>query len=123
MKTVAAKYEKAIDSLKSHPRPVAQVAKEFGVHPETFRDYLHKHEPDLAKRQGMLRTKNGKLVSCRSGEKYAEAIRLYKTTTENLKSIAKRLNLTYNSIGGYIRRNYPEIIKMHQDLLKTTHKE
>lgn len=123
MKTVAAKYEMAIDSLKSHPRPVAHVAKEFGVNPETFRDYLHKHEPDLAKQQGMLRTKSGKLVSRRSKEKYAEAIQLYKTTTENLKSIAKRLNLTYNSIGRYIRRNYPEIIKMHQDLLKTTHKE
>lgn len=47
MKTVAAKYEKAIESLRRHPRPVSRVAAEFGFQPETFRNYLHKHEPEL----------------------------------------------------------------------------
>ena len=47
MKTVAAKYEKAIESLRRHPRPVSCVAAEFGFQPETFRNYLHKHEPEL----------------------------------------------------------------------------
>ena len=41
MKTVAAKYEKAIGSLRKHPRPIAHAAKEFGLQPETFREYLH----------------------------------------------------------------------------------
>lgn len=117
IKTVATKYEKAIESLKLNPRPIAKVATEFGFHPDVFRDYLHKHEPKLAKQQGMMRTISGKKISRRSEKKYAEAIRLYETTTENLKSIAKRLNLTYNSVGGYIRRNYPEVIKRHQNLL------
>ena len=119
MKTVAAKYEKAIESLKQQPRPIAKVAAEFGFNPEVFRDYLHKHEPELARLQGMMKTMNGKTVSRRSEEKYAEAIHLYETTTENLKSIAVRLGLTYNSLGGYIRRNYPEVIARHQALLKT----
>ena len=118
MKTVAAKYEAAIDSLRQNPRPVAQVATAFGFHPEVFRDYLHKHEPELAKQQGMVQTKGGRWVSRRSEEKYAEAIRLYETTTENLKSIARRLGLTYNSLGGYVRRNYPEVIERHQRLLE-----
>ena len=43
MKTVAAKYEKAIESQKTNPRPVSAVAAEYGFHPEVFRDYLHKH--------------------------------------------------------------------------------
>lgn len=119
MKTVAAKYEEAIKSLRMTPRPVAEVAAEFGLHPEVFRDYLHKHEPELARQQGMMKTANGKIVSRRSEEKYAEAVRLYGTTTETLKSIAARLGLTYNSVGGYIRRNYPEVMALHQNLLKT----
>lgn len=119
MKTVAAKYEEAIESLKNNPRPVAKVAAEYGFNPEVFRDYLHKHEPELARQQGMMKTANGKIVSRRSEEKYAEAVRLYGTTTETLKSIAARLGLTYNSVGGYIRRNYPEVMALHQNLLKT----
>ena len=119
MKTVAAKYEEAIKSLRMTPRPVAEVAAEFGLHPEVFRYYLHKHEPELARQQGMMKTANGKTVSRRSEEKYAEAIHLYETTTEALKSIAARLGLTYNSVGGYIRRNYPEVIARHQELLRT----
>lgn len=119
MKTVAAKYEEAIESLKNNPRPVAKVAAEYGFNPEVFRDYLHKHEPELARQQGMMKTANGKIVSRRSEEKYGEAVRLYGTTTESLKSIAARLGLTYNSVGGYIRRNYPEVMALHQNLLKT----
>ena len=118
MKTVAAKYAEAIESLKNNPRPVAKVAAEYGFNPEVFRDYLHKHEPELARQQGMMKTANGKTVSRRSEEKYAEAVRLYGTTTETLKSIAARLGLTYNSVGGYIRRNYPEVMALHQNLLK-----
>ena len=118
MKSVAIKYEKAVESLRLNPRPIAKVAAEFGFHPDVFRDYLHKHEPELAEQQGMMLTVSGKKICRRSQEKYAEAISLYETTTESLKSIAKRLNLTYNSIGGYIRRNYPEIIQRHQNLLK-----
>lgn len=50
MKSVADKYAKAIGSLKEQPRPFANVANEFGFNPETFREYLHKHEPDLVRR-------------------------------------------------------------------------
>lgn len=114
MKTVAAKYEQAIESLRENPRPVSQVAAEFGFGPEVFRDYLHKYEPQLAEQQGMTVNENGKLVSRRSKEKYAEAVRLYATTQEPLKSIAKRLGLVYNSLGGYIRRNHPDLIAKRQ---------
>lgn len=118
LKTVAGKYEAAIESLRSQPRPIAQVAAEFGFHPETLRDYLHKYEPELIGKQSMVRSKDGKLVSQQSKMKYAEALRLYETTTEDLKSIAKRLGLTYNSLGGYLRRNCPEIMLRHRTLLE-----
>ena len=117
MKTVAAKYEAAIESLKKHPRSVAKAAAEFGLHPEVFREYLHKHEPELAEQQGMMRNEQGRRLLLRSKEKYAEAIRLYGSTTEDLKSIAARLGLTYNSVSGYIRRNHPEVIATHRALV------
>ena len=66
----------------------------------------------------MVRNKDGKRVSKQASEKYAEAVRLYETTTENLKSIAQRLGIVYNSLGGYIRRNYPDAKQKHEELLR-----
>ena len=33
------------------------------------------------------------------------------STAETLKSIAQRLGLNYKSLGGYMRRNYPELLR------------
>lgn len=115
-KAVRAKYERAIEALRKEPRPVAAVAAEFGLNPEVFRAYLHKHEPDLAKCQGMMRASNGKTVSRRSNERYAEAVHLYATTGDSLRTIAARLGLVYKTVEGFIRRNYPEAIVRHKEL-------
>lgn len=109
-KPTAAKYAPAIERLRAENRPTSEIAAEFGLHPEVFRQYLKEHEPELYARQGMMRAPNGRSVSRRSMEKYAEALRLYETTGEELKSIARRLGLNYNSLGGFIRRNFPELI-------------
>lgn len=37
MKIVTAKYVKAISQLKARQCPLTHVAREFGLHPETFR--------------------------------------------------------------------------------------
>ncbi|WP_302958114.1 hypothetical protein [Alistipes finegoldii] len=105
-----AKYADGIRRLKESGLPTAAVAAEFGLHPEAFRQYLKEHEPELHARQGMMRASNGRSVSRRSMEKYAEALHLFETTGEELKSIARRLGLNYNSLGGFIRRNFPELI-------------
>ena len=60
---------------------------------------------------------NGRSVSRRSMEKYAEALRLYAATSESLKSIARRLSLQYNSLNGFVRRNFPDIVRQHRELL------
>lgn len=117
LKSTSAKYAEAIASLKARNRPVAVVAAEFGLHPETFRMYLKEHEPELARRNGMMKAANGKTVSRQATEKYAEAVRLYETTGEDLKSIARRLGLVYNSLGGYVRRNCPEAKKKHEAII------
>ena len=106
---------KAIRRLKESGLPTAQVAAEFGLQPEAFRSYLKEHEPELYARQGMMRASNGRSVSRRSMEKYAEALHLFETTGEELKSIARRLELNYNSLGGFIRRNFPELIERHKE--------
>lgn len=48
LKSTAAKYAGAIACLKETGRPTAEVAREFGLHPETFREYVREHEPELA---------------------------------------------------------------------------
>lgn len=116
-KAVANKYAEAIAKLKVGGHTTAAIASEYGFHPEVFRDYLHKHEPELAKGLGMKRDRNGKLTASKAEEKYYEALRLYETTSESLKSIAARLGLVYNSVGGYVRRHYPELIRKHEALV------
>ena len=114
-KPTAAKYAPAIERLRAENRPTSEIAAEFGLHPEVFRQYLKEHEPELYARQGMMRAPNGRSVSRRSMEKYAEAVGLYETTAEPLKSIARRLGLNYNSLGGFVRRNFPELIEKNKE--------
>lgn len=120
LKSSAAKYAGAIELLKTAGRSTADVAKEYGLNPETFREYLHEHEPELASSLGMTQLSNGRRVLARSAGKYDEAVRLYESTPEPLKSIALRLGLTYNSLGGFIRRNRPDAIASHNRLLAST---
>lgn len=108
LKSVAVKYAAAIESLKENPRPVAEVAAEFGHHPEVFRDYLKHHEPELYALHGMTRRADGKLVKRSSAEKYCKAIQEYATTTEPLKSISRRHGIVYNSIMGYDNPQQPK---------------
>lgn len=119
-KSTAEKYAAAIERLKATDLPTAKVAAEFGLNPETFRMYLKEHFPELTAQRGMTKTSDGKLISRRSQEKYAEALHLYQTTTETLKSITERLGLTYKSVGGFIRRNHPEAIQMHKALIASS---
>lgn len=108
--STAAKYAPAVERLRRGGCSTAEVAAEFGLQAESFRAYLREHFPELYARQGMVRGADGRALLQRSREKYAEAIRLYETTDEPLKSIAQRLHLTYNSLGGYLRRNFPELV-------------
>ena len=76
--------------------------------------YLKEHEPELYARRGMMRSAGGRAVLRRSMEKYAEAVRLYETTDEDLQTIAQRLGLVYNSLGGFMRRHFPELLARHK---------
>lgn len=108
--STAAKYAPAVERLRKNTCSTAEVAAEFGLHPDSFRAYLRRHFPDLYARQGMVRRADGRSMLQRSLSKYAEAVRLYETTDEPLKSIAQRLRLTYNSLGGFLRRNFPGMV-------------
>lgn len=107
----AAKYAEAIARLKEGGLTTAKVAAEFGLHPECFRQYLKEHEPELHAGLGMRMTADGKRVSSQSLEKYREAIHLYETTSESLKSIARRFSLDGCSLGQFIKRNFPELME------------
>ena len=107
----AAKYADTIAWLKEGGLTTAKVAAEFGLHPDCFRQYLKEHEPELYARLGMKTTENGKMVSPQSMEKYKEAIHLYETTSESLKSIAHRFGLNDCSLGQFIKRHFPELIE------------
>lgn len=118
LRSTASKYAPAIAWLKDNPdKAVAEAAAKYGFNPEVFRDYLKEHEPELAASRGMTRRANGKLVRRRSEEKYAAAIHEYATTTEPLKSIARRYGIVYNSIMGYVIRNCPDERERHNRLV------
>lgn len=119
LKSTASKYAKAIESLSENPRPVAEVAAQFGFNPDIFREYLKTHCPDLAAQQGMTRLSDGRLVKKSSYEKYSAAIRDYATSAENLKDIALRHGLVYNSLLGFISRNCPEEREQHRRLVES----
>ncbi len=107
----AEKYAPAVAALRKKFQPVAQVAAEFGLHPETLRAYLRKYEPDLSRRMGHSVEKNGRHMLRRCETKYAEAVKLCATTSDSLLSIARRLNLNYSSLNGFLRRHYPELLQ------------
>lgn len=107
----AAKYTDAIARLKEGGLTTAKVAVEFGLHPECLRLYLKEHEPELHASLGMKKTKNGKMVSLKSMEKYKEAIHVYETSSESLKSIARRFGVNDCSLSQFIKRHFPELIK------------
>lgn len=110
------KYTEAIRRLKESELPTAQVATEFGLHPECFRQYLKEHEPELHARLGMVRTDDGKVMSRHSMEKYGEAVRLYGTTTEGIKSLARRFGVNDCALRDFIKRHFPELIEQHKKL-------
>ncbi len=116
-KSTAEKYAEAIALLKSSTLSVSAAASKFGLNSEVFRSYLKEHEPELFKSHGMVRGKNGKRSSIRSSQKYAEAIEIFATTSEPLRSIAERLGLVYMSLWNYIHRNFPEVMEKHNLLL------
>lgn len=106
----AEKYADAIAELKSSEISVEAVAKKYGFTPEVLRAYLKVHEPELHDSLGMTTLPNGRLVLKRSYEKYREAVEAFSAGTDSLKAIAEKYGLTYNSLGGFIRRNMPELL-------------
>lgn len=108
------KYADAIRRLKQSDLTTAAVAAEFGLQPECFRRYLKEHEPELYARQGMTKTENGRAVSRRSMAKYAEAIRLYGSTSGSLKSLARRFGVNECSLRDFIKRHFPEAVEGHR---------
>ena len=105
----AAKYADAIARLKADGKTTAEVAAEFGLHPECFRQYLKEHEPELHASLSMVKTDKGGVMSHHSMGKYAEALQLYSTTTENIKSLARRFGFNDCAFGQFIRRHFPEL--------------
>lgn len=81
-------------------------------------EYLKEHKPELHAALGMKKTENGGLMAPHSMGKYAEALHLYATTTESIKSLAQRFGFNDCSFGQFIRRNFPELHEQHQKLVQ-----
>ena len=114
----AANYADAIALLKADGKTTAEVAAEFGLHPECFRQYLKEHEPELHASLSMVKTDKGGVMSHHSMGKYAEALQLYSTTTESIKSLARRFGFNDCAFGQFIRRHFPELHEQHKELVR-----
>ena len=105
------KYTDAVQMLRSTDRSTVEVAKHFHFSAETFRKYLQRHEPLLAKKNGMGYNEKGEQVLNRTLRKYEEAVDMFQHTDLTLVEIAARLELVYNSLSSYLRRHYPEVVR------------
>lgn len=114
----AAKYAEAIARLKEGGVTTAEVAAGFGLHPECLRQYLKEHEPQLHASLGMKKRENGGVMAPHSMEKYKEALHLYATTTESVKSLARRFGFNDCSFGQFIKRQFPELHEKHRKLVQ-----
>ncbi len=113
------RYLPAIESLRAKPRRITEVAAEFGLNPDVFRNYLKLHHPDLVPQQEMTRLPDGRLVRRLTYEKYQEAISEYAASAEPLDSIAQRHGLVYKSLHGFVMRNCAPEIEAHNRFLAT----
>lgn len=115
LKSAAQKYASAIKRFHTadNNQSVAEIAAEFGLNADVFRQYLKTHCPELAAAAGMMRRADGRLVKKSSSEKYAAAISEYADSADTLKDIALRHGLVYNSLLGYVLRNCPEERERH----------
>lgn len=114
----ATKYADAIARLKKGGLNTAKAAAEFGLQPDCFRQYLKEHEPELHASLGMVKTDKGGMMSHRSMGKYAEALQLYATTTESIKSLARRFGFNDSAFRQFIRRHFAELYEQHQKLVQ-----
>lgn len=120
LRSARGKYQDAINNLKADPRPIAEVAAEFGFNPDVFRKYLKTHEPELATQQGMIKMADGKSVKRSSYEKYKDAIEEYASSAESLRTIAERRGIVYKSLMGFINRNCADERERHQKAVEKT---
>lgn len=117
MKSVAAKYAGVIESLKQNPRPLKSAATEYGFDTEVLRQYVHKHEPELAHKIGLITHNSEHKALIRSVNKYKEALQRYASTTDSLRSIAVQFGLNYKSLSGFVYRNGLDAAAAHKALV------
>ena len=67
---------------------------------------------------GRVKTDKGGVMSHQSMGKYAEALQLYSTTTESIKSLARRFGFNDCAFGQFIRRHFPELHEQHKELVR-----
>lgn len=79
----------------------------------TGRGTLHAPTAEITKK-----TDKGSVMSQHSMGKYAEALHLYATTTESIKSLARRFGFNDCAFGQFIRRQFPEMHEQHQKLVQ-----
>lgn len=117
MKTVAAKYEKAIGSLRKHPRPIATPPKSSGSIPRHSESTCTNMNRSWQTDRVWYRPLRGNGCPDKAKKNMLKRSACMGQTTGNTERHCTRLGLTYNSIGGYIRRNHPEVINAHSTLL------
>ena len=115
------RYAEAVKLYASTGMTVAEVARRCGVSEGGLSQHLRFYHHDVlqAKRQGRSRAKaahdvsrQGQLLgnghrycpSARSERMYAEAVRLFRTTTLTIKEIAARTGVHYGGLRNYLRR-------------------
>ncbi len=107
LESSAERFAPGIDMLRTTDKTIGAVMNELGYN-EYFRQYIKANHPELLKRKTVAKrcVKMPAIV-----QKYAKAISLLETTSDQIKDIAERLGLNYSSLRKYMYKHHPEVLK------------
>ena len=116
-----AKYRPALELYTATGLLYAEICRQCGVSVNGFARYVGTYHRHLMLQRNGIKCSPAEAgdikMSQRRGQhpethaKYKEAIHLYETTPESLKSITRRLGLNDCSLGQFIKCHFPELIE------------
>lgn len=115
------KYAEGVELYRTTSLPVSEIAQRIGVNVNTFRHHLKAwHKRLMFERRGVSITDDStdrptfdgtKRYSRATGEKYAEAIEILKTTESSVESVAKKFGFVPEVLRAYLKEHEPQLFE------------
>ena len=106
-------YASAVEVLRSNSLTVVAAAELCGVSYKGLKEHLSYYHPELVEDRS-LRRESGEWPSehsaMRVGDKYSEAVELYRTSSMSLAQIAKQSGIGEGGLRNHLHKWHPELV-------------